>query len=104
MISFDLMVEQGMSVMGSFLIALRTCAFVRPISFMDSSVYRSMAFASGASVALCSAITHALALKTTRYKSKTFLHDTYLSPRHQHLRPNDQKFYPCARYKMDCPP
>lgn len=42
---------------------------------------------------------HALAVQQAGDKAKTFLHHRSLSPRHQHLRPKDQKCCPCVRYE-----
>ncbi len=43
-------------------------------------------------------LTHAFALKQTGNKSKSFLHNRTLFPRHQHLLPNGKKCYLCVRY------
>src|SRR3546814_4091315 len=42
---------------------------------------------------------HALAVQKPSHKPQTFFFHRTLLPRHQHLRPNARKCYPCVRYK-----
>src|SRR3546814_595678 len=42
---------------------------------------------------------HSLAVQKPSHKPQTFFFHRTLLPRHQHLRPNARKCYPCVRYK-----